>query len=298
MTAIVSSARRVPEPPDPAPLVSVVIAAYNWSSVLRYSIRSVLRQTYPNLELLVIGDACTDDSAAVVASFGDPRVRWQNLASNCGSQTGPNNRAIELARGGYIAYLGQDDVWHPAHLAWAMHAIEAEDADIVHTLTSMIGPSGSRVRRLAGLSPQIPDTIGEYVPTCSWLHTRELAERIGGWADWRTIDEAPDTEFLDRCRQAGARFAVARALTAYKFASTQRPNSYIEGASHEQAQISARIESQRWFVERELMRLVARRLSPLPERPHQGPFERRGPGGIVEQARQIRGLDANDGPRS
>lgn len=291
-----SNGRRVPEPPDHAPLVSVVIAAYNWSSVLRYSVRSVLWQTYPNLELLVIGDACTDDSAEVVASFGDPRVRWQNLANNCGSQTGPNNRAIELACGEYIAYLGQDDVWHPAHLAWAVNAIETQGADIAHTLTSMIGPSGSRVRRLAGLSPAIPDTIGEYVPTCSWLHTRGLAQRIGGWADWRAMEEAPDTEFLDRCREARARFAVARALTAFKFASTQRPNSYVERASHEQAEISARIESQHWFVQRELMRLLARRLSPLPERPHQGPFERSGPGGIVKQARQIRGLDAGERP--
>ena len=48
---------------DDAPLVSVVIATYNWSSVLRCAIESALRQTYPRLEVIVVGDGCTDDSA-------------------------------------------------------------------------------------------------------------------------------------------------------------------------------------------------------------------------------------------
>ncbi len=111
------NAVRPPPRPEHEPLVTVIIATYNWSSVLRHAVRSVLWQTYENFELLVIGDGCTDDSEEVVASFGDPRVRWINLPENVGSQSGPNNRGLELARGEYIAYQGHDDVWHPKHLA-------------------------------------------------------------------------------------------------------------------------------------------------------------------------------------
>ena len=61
------------------PLVTVVIATYNRSEVLRYALASALGQTYRRLEVLVVGDACTDDSERVVAGFGDPRVTWTNL---------------------------------------------------------------------------------------------------------------------------------------------------------------------------------------------------------------------------
>src|ERR1041385_1945984 len=98
------------------PRVSVIIPTYNWSSVLRYSIRSALWQTMQDFELIVVGDGCTDDSAEVVASFQDPRVSWHNLPSNCGSQSIPNNKGLELARGQYVAYLGHDDIWLPQHL--------------------------------------------------------------------------------------------------------------------------------------------------------------------------------------
>src|SRR4029453_18799999 len=98
------------------PSVSVIIAAYNWSSVLRCAIASVLRQTFTDFELWVVGDACTDDSEAVARSFGDPRVHWHNLERNSGSQWAPNNAGAVRARGEYIAYLGQDALWDPRHL--------------------------------------------------------------------------------------------------------------------------------------------------------------------------------------
>ena len=72
-------------------LVSVVIATYNRSNVLRLAIETVLWQTYTNWEIVVVGDCCTDDTAEVVASFKAPRVRFYNLRENFGEQSGPNN---------------------------------------------------------------------------------------------------------------------------------------------------------------------------------------------------------------
>src|SRR3954468_6377757 len=109
----------------PQPTVSVIISTYNWSSVLRYAITSVLAQTFSDFELIVVGDCCTDDSEAVVRSFDDQRVGWHNLAQNCGSQFGPNNHGLSLARGPYIAYLGHDDLWHQDHLARLVCGIES-----------------------------------------------------------------------------------------------------------------------------------------------------------------------------
>ena len=75
------------------PKISVVIATYNRSRALGHAIESVLRQTFTDWELIVVGDACTDDTAEVVARYAgaDPRVRFVNLERHWGEQSAPNN---------------------------------------------------------------------------------------------------------------------------------------------------------------------------------------------------------------
>ena len=94
----------------------MIIATYNWATVLPYSIGSVLGQTFTDFELLVIGDGCTDESEAVVTAIADPRVQWTNLPTNSGHQAVPNNDGLRRARGEVVAHLGHDDLWLPRHL--------------------------------------------------------------------------------------------------------------------------------------------------------------------------------------
>src|SRR6266513_1317224 len=117
------------------PAVTVIIPTYNWSSVLPYSIGSALRQSFTDFELLVVGDGCTDDSAAVVAATDDPRVRWINLPVNSGHQSAPNNEGLRQARGEIIAYLGHDDLWLPHHLQVLLSALD-EGADVAYGLVA------------------------------------------------------------------------------------------------------------------------------------------------------------------
>jgi glycosyltransferase involved in cell wall biosynthesis len=240
------------------PLVSVVLSTYNWSSVLRYSVRSVLRQTYPNLELLVIGDGCTDDSEHVVASFGDERVRWHNLETNSGSQATPNNVGLKMARGEYIAYQGHDDVWHPRHLATMLAHLQAADAEFGNSLSEVLGPPGTKVRFVAGLFHE--DESGVWIPPAAIVHRTELGRQIGGWRTWQE-GAIPDIDFFQRLRERGTRLSVF-ALTVFKFPSTMRPNAYRERPSYEQEAYSRRIARERLFVERELAALAWRWLSP------------------------------------
>ena len=103
----------------------MIIATYNWATVLPYSIGSVLDQTFTDFELLVIGDGCTDESEQVVAAIADPRVHWINLPTNTGNQAGPNNEGLRRARGDIVAHLGHDDLWLPRHLEHLVAAIDA-----------------------------------------------------------------------------------------------------------------------------------------------------------------------------
>jgi glycosyl transferase family 2 len=177
------------------PLVTVIIATFNRSEVLRYALGSVLAQNYDNLEVLVVGDACTDDSEEVVRSFGDPRVRWMNLDVNSGSGAGPNQAGLGLASGELVAYLGHDDLWRRHHLALLVADLQRSEADVTYSVCDSVFPGRFGIRRLTCPAP------GEHVAPSSLMHRLQTGLRAGGWRDHRTIVKPPDTDFLHRLGQ-------------------------------------------------------------------------------------------------
>ena len=298
LPGLVRSARVRSAIRDDVPLVSVVIATYNWSSVLRFAIASALRQTYPRFEVIVVGDGCTDDSEEVVRSFADPRVSWHNLPENSGHQSVPNNTGIDLARGDYIAYHGHDDIWLPTHLATVMRPLLEGQGDLAYTVTEVLGPLEGGYRALKGLSPSGRYTRNIWIPPSSLAHRKSLVDEIGPWRDYRTIVRPPDIDFVVRAHEHGNRLVPVNALTVFKFNSVYRRNSYIERPSYEQARYFRRLEHERGFVYRELGAValatlrslfvsISRDLPQLPTEPDQPP-----PGWHVTQWRRIRGLES------
>lgn len=103
--------------------VSVVIVAYNKADTIASAIESVLRQTYPHFEVLVVDDGSTDETAARVRVFGD-RVRY--LPKMNGGTGSARNLGIRQARGRYVAFLDGDDLWLPRKLEIQMAAFHSE----------------------------------------------------------------------------------------------------------------------------------------------------------------------------
>ena len=223
------------------PRVTVILPTYNWSSVLRFAIASVLRQTFTDFELLVVGDGCSDDSAQVVAGIADPRVRWIGLAENSGHQSGPNNVALSEARGEIIAYHGHDDLWLPHHLAVMVEALDSNEADLAHSLCLMVPAEGE-----AGwlLIPQ-PE-LGTFAPPLCVVHRKSLTERIGGWRHYRELGTTPpDVELWRRAAASGAKLTFVPRLTGIKFPASVRRNVYRTRPHREQEAWSRRIEDDR-----------------------------------------------------
>ncbi len=104
------------EPRRDAPVFSVVIPTYNRAELVGRAIRSVLDQSYTDFELLVVDDASTDRTAAVVRSFGDPRVRYIRLPENGGNAVA-RNAGVRCATGELITFLDSDDEFLPGFLA-------------------------------------------------------------------------------------------------------------------------------------------------------------------------------------
>lgn len=97
------------------PTCSVIIPTYNRASMIHHAIRSVLQQTFADLELLVIDDGSTDNTREVVAGISDPRIRLLVRKKNEG-QNPARNYGIALATGEFIAFLDSDDEWLPTML--------------------------------------------------------------------------------------------------------------------------------------------------------------------------------------
>jgi glycosyltransferase involved in cell wall biosynthesis len=195
------------------PSVTVVTATYNSSSTLRLALRSLLDQSLTDFEALVVGDACTDDSAEVVGQLGDPRLRWVDLPRNSGSQAGPNNEGLRLARGEYIAYLGHDDLWFPWHLAGLLDFARERQADLVHSMSVVLTPSG--IATVVGPPPPRLTYADHFVFPSSWLHKRGSAR----WRDPQTLGTGVDMDFLRRLHRAGGRIACLEQASVLKFPS-------------------------------------------------------------------------------
>ena len=100
-------------------LASVVIATYNMGHYLPEAVRSVLAQSYPNVDVQIVDDGSTDDTPTIVRQWdAHPRVRLHR-ESNAG-QAHAKNQGIALSRGDFVAFLDADDVWLPEKLARQM----------------------------------------------------------------------------------------------------------------------------------------------------------------------------------
>ena len=206
------------------PLVSVIVATYNRSNVLYYTINSVLRSTFTEWELIVVGDACTDDTEEVVASFREPRIRFFNLSKNFGDQGGPNNEGLRHARGEYVAYLSHDDLWRETHLETALLGITESRADLVFTLGIAIKPDGHNY--LVGAVPGLRYSPNAGIAASLWFARRALLENIGPWKHPRECRMAPSQELLLRAWRAGKNMQLVPKATAILIQSGSRPDVY------------------------------------------------------------------------
>jgi glycosyltransferase involved in cell wall biosynthesis len=136
------------EDPADRQLITVVIGAFNAERYIGEAIESVLGQTYPNVELIVVDDGSTDGTGRVAASYGGEVncIRQEN-----GGMAASRNRAIPEARGEYLAFLDADDRFPPDKLRLQLECFEAQrELDVVYGhVTEFLSPDlGDEARQL------------------------------------------------------------------------------------------------------------------------------------------------------
>lgn len=108
----------------PAPFFSIVLPTHNRSALLKRAIDSCLQQSLTDFELIVVDDASTDDTPAVVARFSDPRVRYLRRKSG-GGAAAARNSGIRQAVADYVAFLDDDDEYLPRFLEVTAHTLRS-----------------------------------------------------------------------------------------------------------------------------------------------------------------------------
>lgn len=126
--------------PFGAPLVSVVIPAYNHEKFVGAAVESVLGQSMSDLELIVVDDGSTDKTGEVVRGYNDRRLSYIHQENQDAYNT--INRGLNLARGRFVAILNSDDVYHPERLARLLAAHEETGAVCLFSAVTPIDGAG------------------------------------------------------------------------------------------------------------------------------------------------------------
>ena len=124
-------------------LVSIVVPTYNRAYCIGKTLESVIAQTHPNWELLLVDDGSTDNTRALIAeAFGtEPRIRYIYQAN--GGVSHARNTGIRAAQGDYVAFLDSDDVWKPWKLKAQLACLDRfPEVGMVWTNMEAVDPDG------------------------------------------------------------------------------------------------------------------------------------------------------------
>ncbi|WP_051287355.1 glycosyltransferase family 2 protein [Algoriphagus mannitolivorans] len=231
------------------PQVSIITATYNSSHLLRHAIQSVLNSEYQDWELIVVGDCCTDDTEELVRAYSDSRIFFYNLKKNSGQQATPNNFGLTKARGEFIAFLNQDDLFYPDHLSKCVQEIESSGADFlivpglkIITTKKEDFEKGKYRADLCSVHPDGKFSTNVFSVASTWFFKKEIAQKIGAWKVEKELYVTPSQEWIFRAFQAGIKFHFPSWVGVIVILSGERKNSYVIKSSFEHEFFSQKLD--------------------------------------------------------
>lgn len=213
-------------------LVSVIIPTHQRPQLFAQAVASVLAQSYPKLEVIVIEDGATDETAAVLESFHDLRLRyfWQKHSGRSAAR----NHGLRQAKGEFIAFLDDDDLYLPDKVACEVAFLESHpDIDLVGTGVQILDLDGSlRTVWKPWLIYPILDLSaclrGCPFLTCGVLIRRMALDRLDHWFD-ADLDQAEEADFFIRLVLAGCRMDwLPETFSVYRQHSGRSPAILFE----------------------------------------------------------------------
>jgi glycosyltransferase involved in cell wall biosynthesis len=202
--------------------VTVVIPVYKAERWIAETLVSAMRQTYTDLEILVVDDGSPDNSSRIVEEFCRQDSRIRLIHKENGGLSSARNRGLEEAEGEFFAPLDADDLWHPDKLRLQVEAFQnaGPEAGLVYCWCSAIDENGSILRRDAGMSHAEGDVLLDlimagWMPSGSIPLFRTSAIRsAGGYLTSLTRSE--DIDLYLRIAEHATFLAVRQFLVGYR----------------------------------------------------------------------------------
>lgn len=231
------------------PLLSVVIPTYNRADYITQTIESVLQQTYENIEIIVIDDGSTDDTADVVLRFGR-KVRY--VRQENAERGASRNHGLRLANGDYIAFLDSDDLWLPGKAAVGIQFLHGRPAvGLICTDAIEIDGEGKerRILRAGGLSGKVTGKLlqNNFVIMPTHIARASVVRQIGGFREERELSGSEDWEMWVRLSliadiayvpEVTAKYRVHTANTMSSAAGMQRSMGRAAALFHRSEQLA------------------------------------------------------------
>lgn len=214
---------------EPRPLVSVVMPMFNRAGIVGEAIASVLAQTYPDFELIVVDDGSSDESVAAVRRFDDLRIRLIELGENQGV-TVARNTALRAAQGEIIAYLDSDNTWDSRFLAAHVGALlELPDADMIYSGVLLYSGHASEpyAMRYGHLHRALLENKN-YIDNNIIVHRRSFLDRLGGFDE--NLRRYVDWDLILRATELGRVYSVPMLLCHYYYSRTE--NAITDNPTH------------------------------------------------------------------
>lgn len=210
-------------------LVSVVMPAYNCAASIGASIESVLCQDVP-LELIVVNDRSPDDLDAAMAKYlHDERVVYVTNQVNMGAAMS-RNRAMEMARGKYIAFLDSDDIWLPGKLKKQVELLEQSGNVLCCTARALMTPEGVDDGRIIPVAEVITyrDLLRHNSIGCSSVLIRTEAAREFPMGHEDSHEDY--IMWLQVLRKYGDARGINEPLLRYRLSNTGKSGSKLHSA--------------------------------------------------------------------
>lgn len=224
------------------PIASVVMPSYNEQKNIEAAIRSVMRQTLQDWELLVVDDCSTDATVSIVKKLMQEDERIKLICSNCNQGVAAaRNHGLDLCRGDYVALMDSDDIWFPDKLAKQIQLAQEKAADIVYCSYQIINDAGSSICADFIVPPatDFQASLTQSVMSCSTiLLSREIVDHYRFSTKYYHEDLALWLQLLKDGYKA---FGVEEVLASYRLSSGTRASNKLRTVYH------------RWKIYRKMM---------------------------------------------
>lgn len=213
-------------------LVTVIIPVWNRQEYIKETINSILTQTYKNIEILCIDDYSSDESLSILEQIQDNRLRLIKLAQNSGRPAIPRNIGLKQAKGDFIAFCDDDDIWDQRKIELQMEAMIEYSSDFCFTGFEYFGLKKGRpsfkLRAIRLMTP-LSLIFSNSILNSSVMITRSLFERIGFLNEELSLRAIEDYQYWLRAYFKGAKFHFINETMVYYRVHRKRISSKDEG---------------------------------------------------------------------